>query len=62
MDGVRHAPSHSVPPEAALDPDPALQLAWADMHTWIEAGNDGSCRYGACESDEACTCQEGEPE
>jgi len=44
------------PVEALLTPDPELWLHWAPL-----APDMGSCRYEACESDEACTCQLPEP-
>ena len=51
---TRHGGGHVTPPiEALLDPDPELWLAWAPL-----TDDMGSCQYGACESDEACTCQE----
>ena len=52
---LRHAREEPVPVEAALLPDPDLALVWAPMSSYPDGG---SCRFEACESDEACTCQE----
>jgi hypothetical protein len=45
---VRHAPSVEVAPEAALDDDPELALAWADMGTYHDAH--------PCECEALCEC------
>jgi hypothetical protein len=44
--------SKPIPAEALLAEDYELQLAWAPL---TEPGT--SCRYGACEDDEHCTCE-----
>lgn len=48
---TRHGGTQEVPAEALLSDDFELWLIWAPLT------EGGSCRYEACESDEACTCQ-----
>jgi len=51
---TRHGGGHVDPPvEALLTDDPELWLAWAPL-----TDDHGSCRHGACESDDVCTCQD----
>lgn len=45
-----HAPAVTVPPDAALSPDPELWLAWADMDAWMDAH--------PCECEALCECDE----
>lgn len=50
---THHGATQDVPAEALLTEDFELHLARAPL---AEPGT--SCQYEACESDEACTCQE----
>ena len=52
---MRHDTSYApeAPIEGVLADDPELFLAWGPL-----AADMGTCQYDACESDEACTCQE----
>jgi len=51
---VRHGETtHEPPLEALLSDDPDLALVWAPLAETSEG-----CRNEACESEEACTCDE----
>ena len=54
----RHGGTLPIPVEALLADDYELTLVYAPLRERSES----SCRYEACESDEFCTCQEGESE